>query len=208
LCYRAARRPGSWTGPAAVRSTTVHTTQEITMKRNQLTLIGGVLLTAGMLACGAGSSGDDKASGGGDTPAGGDKKETVATIGKPARDGKFEFTVTKVDCSKTSIGPAALKQKAQGKWCLVTVKVQNIGKEAQLFDASSQKALDAKGITYDADGGAGVYANENAETFLNNINPGNTVTGVLPFDVPKTVTITTLELHDSAFSGGVKVKVG
>jgi hypothetical protein len=46
---------------------------------------------------------------------------------------------------------------------------------------------------------------ENNQTFLNNINPGNEVTGTLVFDVPAGVELAALELHDSLFSGGVKV---
>jgi uncharacterized protein DUF4352 len=167
-----------------------------------------VALAAGALACGSGGDGDDDVT---DIPAAQDqpaKPAKVAGLNQPVRDGKFEFVVTKWDCSKSRVGQGALGQDAQGKFCLMTVKVRNVGKQAQLFDASSQKAFDAAGITYDADTGASPYVNKNVETFLNNINPGNSVTGVIPFDVPKKSTITSVELHDSAFSGGVGVKVG
>lgn len=48
----------------------------------------------------------------------------------------------------------------------------------------------------------------NADTLLNDINPGNQVTGVVVFDIPKNVKLTRLELHDSPFSGGVPVSLG
>ncbi|MFB9547363.1 DUF4352 domain-containing protein, partial [Micromonospora sagamiensis] len=96
----------------------------------------------------------------------------------------------------------------QGQFCLITVNVKNIGKEAQMFDGSSQKAYAADGTEYSADSGAAMYANKNAETFLNDINPGNQVTGVVVFDIPKNVKLTKLELHDSPFSGGVDVTLG
>ncbi len=41
--------------------------------------------------------------------------------------------------------------------------------------------------------------------FLNEINPGNQVNGIIVFDVPKDVQPTRIELHDSLFSGGVTV---
>jgi hypothetical protein len=41
--------------------------------------------------------------------------------------------------------------------------------------------------------------------FLEDINPGNEVKGKLIFDVPKPTKLTAIELHDSMFSGGVKV---
>ncbi|AGZ46601.1 DUF4352 domain-containing protein [Actinoplanes friuliensis] len=135
------------------------------------------------------------------------KKPATPGLGDPVRDGKFQFTVTKLDCSKSKVGSQYLNKKAQGKFCLVSVTVKNIGKEAQLFSGSSQKALDAEGTEYSNDGAAEIYANEDSATFLNEINPGNSSKGKLIFDVPKTTKLTTLELHDSPFSGGVKVSL-
>jgi hypothetical protein len=165
------------------------------------------LIAAGLVALGCGSGGNDNATSKGD--AGGakadDKPAQTAKIGQPARDGKFEFTVKSSKCGVAKIGTDMFGAKAQGQFCLVTVNVKNIGKEAQMFDGSSQKAYAANGTEYSADGGAAMYANKNAETFLNDINPGNQVTGVVVFDIPKNVALTKLELHDSVFSGGVDV---
>lgn len=154
------------------------------------------------LGCGAGSTADSTADAG---SAKGDDKPKTATIGQPARDGKFEFTVKSTKCGVAKVGTDLLGAKAQGQFCLVTINVKNIGKEAQMFDGSSQKAYAADGTEYSADSGAAIYANKNAETFLNDINPGNQVTGVVVFDIPKNVKLTKLELHDSPFSGGVAV---
>lgn len=129
-------------------------------------------------------------------------------IGSPVRDGDFEFTVTSVGCGVNRVGSQYLGQDAQGQFCLVTTKVRNIGDSSQLFDASSQKAYNAAGQTYDADSTASLYANPNTETFLNQINPGNTVTGKIVFDIPAGQKITRLEFHDSAFSGGAEIAVG
>lgn len=131
--------------------------------------------------------------------------EKLPGIGDPVKDGKFQFTVKKVECGKKSVGSSLLNQKAQGQFCLVTIKVKNIGDEAQMFAGSNQKAFDAKGTEYSNDTGAEIYANSEAQTFLNEINPGNSVTGKLVFDVPKSTKLTRLELHDSIFSGGVEV---
>lgn len=178
------------------------------------------LLATGLIALGCGSGAADKASdSSSDSKAssssgdeGGAKAEEkpakTAKIGQPARDGKFEFTVKSSKCGVAKIGSDMLGQKAQGQFCLVTVNVKNIGKEAQMFDGSSQKAYAADGTEYSADTGAAIYANKNAETFLNDINPGNQVNGVVVFDIPKNVKITKLELHDSMFSGGVDVTLG
>jgi hypothetical protein len=102
-------------------------------------------------------------------------------IGDAVKDGKFQFTVTKVECGKKSVGSSYLNQKAQGQFCLITIKVKNIGDEAQTFSGSNQKAFDAKGTEYENDTGAEIYANSEAQTFLTDINPGNAVIGKLVF---------------------------
>jgi len=134
-------------------------------------------------------------------------RKAKAGIGTPVRDGKFEFVVKSQKCGVGRVGSSLLGQDAQGQFCLVVVTVKNIGDAAQLFDASSQKGFNAAGQEYSADGGAGIYANDQAQTFLNEINPGNQVQGTLVFDIPKGAAITRLELHDSPFSGGVEVSL-
>ena len=128
-------------------------------------------------------------------------------IGTPVRDGKFEFTVTSVEPGVTRVGSDLLGQDAQGQYVLVHLTVANIGTEAQFFSDSSQKAFDAQGRQFSADSTAAVYLDGN-DTLLNQINPGNTVTGTVVFDVPADATLTRLELHDSPFSGGVEVALG
>lgn len=136
------------------------------------------------------------------------KQAAVAKIGQPANDGKFEFTVTGIDCGKASVGSNEfLTKQAQGQFCLLNITVKNIGNEAQTLDDSSQLLFDAKGNKYSADSSASFDANPSGSTFLNTINPGNSVSGVVVFDIPKDVTPTQAELHDSSFSGGVKVNL-
>lgn len=167
------------------------------------------LLAVALIALGCGSGAGDDAKGG-DNKAGSDEKpgKKSAKIGDAVRDGKFEFTVTTSKCGVAKVGDSTLGAQAQGQYCLITVTVKNIGKESQLFSDSSQKAFTADGKQFSTDTNAAIYANKNAETFLNEINPGNQVTGVLVFDVPKNAKLTKLELHDSPFSGGVDVALG
>ncbi|MEU8386688.1 DUF4352 domain-containing protein [Micromonospora sp. NPDC048843] len=166
------------------------------------------LLATGLIALGCGSGAADKPTSSSANDKGEDAPAKTAKVGEPARDGKFEFTVKSSKCGVAKIGSDLLGAKAQGQFCLVTLIVKNIGKEAQMLDGSSQKAYAADGTEYSADTGAAIYANKNAETFLNDINPGNQVNGVVVFDIPKNVKLTKLELHDSMFSGGVDVALG
>lgn len=123
----------------------------------------------------------------------------------PVRDGKFEFIVKSIDCGKKSVGGEFANQKAQGQYCLVKMTVRNIGDKAQMLAGGNQFAYDAKGREFTNDTAAEIFIEGN-NTFLENINPGNSAVGTLVFDIPKNVEITKLKLHDSMFSGGVEVQ--
>lgn len=142
----------------------------------------------------------------GETARPAEAKKAAAKLGTPARDGKFEFTVTKVEHGKAQVGDQYLNKQAQGQFVFVSVTVKNVGAEGKLFDGSSQYAF-GDGVRYTHDGTAEIYANKDSATFLNTINPGNTVNGVLVFDIPKDKKISQVELHDSSLSGGVTVDV-
>jgi hypothetical protein len=175
----------------------------------KIMILALLLAGATALGCGAGATdtatGDD--AGGSDSASEKAKAKTAKTakIGEPARDGKFEFTVKSVKCGVSKVGTDLLGDRAQGQFCLITVNVKNIGKEPQTLADSNQKAYAANGTEYSTDTEAAIYANKDQQTLFNEINPGNQVTGVLVFDIPKNVTLTKLELHDSPFSGGVEV---
>ncbi|WP_433291318.1 DUF4352 domain-containing protein [Actinoplanes sp. CA-030573] len=126
-------------------------------------------------------------------------------IGDPVRDGKFEFVVSRVDCSRTTVGVEHLTRTAKGKFCVVSLSVRNIAGGSRYFIGRAQKALDSSGVSYRDDDIAGIYANHDTQTFLDRVTPGERVTGQLVFDVPRSVTLTSLELHDSPLSGGAEV---
>lgn len=165
---------------------------------------GGSSSTSSSSSSSAGSSSSASAS---SSSTGGGSSDEAAGLNQPVRDGKFEFTVTGEDCSKNTIGEDPLSKTAQGTFCVVSVTVQNIGDKAQLLDASSQKAFDAAGREFSADGSAAMYFGD-SNTFLDQLNPGSTVQGQIVYDVPVGTQLTKLELHDSPFSGGVDVKLG
>lgn len=134
------------------------------------------------------------------------ESSTAAKIGDPVRDGKFEFTVTSVDCGKDRIGDATFGEDAQGQFCLVRLTAKNIGDEAQTLFGSNQTLYDSDDRKYSADAAAAIYLPD-AKTLAEQINPGNQIKGTIVFDVPKSITPAAIELHDSLFSGGVKVSL-
>lgn len=192
-------------------------------------VVGGVAALFLMAACGAivstasdpaaTSSGTDTGTGAGEKEAGaageknakpengeGKDPEKVADgIGREYRDGKFAFTVTKVKKGVARVGNEYAGSEAQGQYVLVHVTVENIGDEARMFDGTNQKLIDTKERKFEADTEAAIWSNQDTRSFLEQINPGNSVKGVVIFDVPKNVKLKAIELHDSMFSGGVTV---
>jgi Domain of unknown function (DUF4352) len=155
---------------------------------------------------GSGSGGSSSSSDGGGSSS--DASAKAVGLNESVRDGKFEFTVNGVDCSKTTLGTDPISTQANGTFCLVSVHVQNIGDEAQTLDSMSQVAYDAQGKKYSTDTEAAFYLENAGDALFNQLNPGTSVDGTLVYDVPTGTTLTKLELHDSAFSGGVTVNLG
>ena len=125
-------------------------------------------------------------------------------IGQAAADGDFNFVVSGVDCSLTSIGNEYVGTKAQGQFCVVSVAVTNMGDSAGSFFGDNAKLLNAEGQEFSADTEAAMYL-EDSDSLFEEINPGNTLNSMVVFDVPAGTTPAAIELHDSAFSGGVTV---
>lgn len=173
------------------------------MRHKVLTVIGAFIVIA-IISSAAGGGKDKTASTGSNST----KKTSVAKVGEAANDGKFEFTVSSIECGKTSVGANQyLTKTAQGQYCLLNVSVKNVGDQAQSLLSSNQFLLNASGQKYSADDMATIYNAPNGTSWYNDINPGNSVTGAIVFDIPKDQTAATAELHDSAFSGGVKVNL-
>lgn len=136
------------------------------------------------------------------------KKDVIAGMNQPVRDGKFEFVVTDVTSGLTTVGENEfLRQKAQGKFTVVTVSVKNIGDKPQGFSLSGQKLVDQQGREHESDTSAQIALGDSGVPVWDSINPGNKVAVKLVFDIPARAVPTELELHDSLFSNGVKVSL-
>ena len=97
-----------------------------------------------------------------------------------------------------------MKAEAKGEYCIAEVTVENTGDESQLMDGSSQY-LYIGDKEYSADSDA-ILADKRAEAFfIEEINPGLSVDGIIVWDVPVGSSPDRLELHDSFLSGGVEV---
>lgn len=179
-----------------------------------LTVIGLIILLGIVVSAGNGDKSPNKSNNGSSSSSSktsktATKKATLAKIGEAANDGKFQFTVNSIKCGETTIGDQYLNKTAQGQFCRLNLTVKNIGNEAQGLSSSDQYLYNSAGQKYKADDTATLYAAPSgaSSTWYNDINPGNSVVGDILFDIPKDQTPVTAELHDSAFSGGVKVNL-
>ncbi|MGJ9714378.1 DUF4352 domain-containing protein [Actinotignum sp. GS-2025d] len=126
----------------------------------------------------------------------GDKKDknddATVGIGTPVVLGDFEVTATNVEQGVARIGDANFGKDASGQFVIVNVTVKNTGKEAEGFSESDQKLVDTAGRQHSVSGDSW-YLGDEAMIF-EKINPGNTITGKLLFDVPADAVPAKLEL--------------
>ena len=126
-------------------------------------------------------------------------------IGDTVNDGQFDFVVTAVEPPVETLGEGVLAEEAQGQFVIVRITVTNVGDEARNLNSSFQYLYDAEGRRYEASSAIFTLPDYD-KAFLENINPGNTVTDApLLYDVPDGFVPASLELHDSVFSSGVTV---
>lgn len=137
-------------------------------------------------------------------------KPTAKSANAPtASDGQFEFKVLAMTCGLKSVGVDFLASKAQGQFCVIKMQVTNTGTDAQTLFDTNQYVYDAAGRKYEADLSAGISANSSdSQVWIAPINPGNSVTGVMVYDMPKGDKPASIEVHDSAFSGGATIQLG
>ncbi|WP_138997023.1 DUF4352 domain-containing protein [Rhodococcus zopfii] len=184
-------------------------------KRKWPWIVGGIV--AVFVVASVAGGGDDKPSGSSapdsparaaDTPAAAPVPEDApAAMNTPVRDGKFEFVVTGVEAGLASLGDNPfLAEEAQGQFVIVTMTVTNISDAPKGLSPSDQKLIDAQGREFGPDTSAALNLDTDV-AFWDEINPGNTVTMPVVFDMPTGAVPDGIELHDSMFSGGVTVSL-
>jgi hypothetical protein len=134
-------------------------------------------------------------------------KETHPTVamGQPVRDGNFMFTAAKMKCGIGQLGTPDDYQVPTGQFCVVELKITNVGKEPGIYADSIQDAFAPNGSRFTADTPAGYYANPDPMVFLNEINPGNHIDVAIVYDIPKNGKISKMELHENPYTRGAVV---
>lgn len=134
------------------------------------------------------------------------RTDTAPGIGTPVTSGDLQFTVTKVVRDQRQVGQDFMAQKAQGRYTLVYVTVRNVGSGSETLLDSDQKVKDADSKTYSPDSMAEL-AMDNNNVWLEQINPGNAVDGVLVYDMPVGVRATAIDFSAGLFDSAKTVQL-
>lgn len=135
-------------------------------------------------------------------PAPGDETPGIGAAAT-AEDGS-QYTITAFSCGLTSVGEEPFASTPQGEYCQLDLTLTNTGDEAILFNGSEVKAY-AGDIEYEADAEASIYNDGNA--FLEDVNPGNTLTSTLYFDVPAGTPLDRVQLGEGFLTEGVTIRL-
>ncbi|HZK04558.1 MAG TPA: DUF4352 domain-containing protein [Actinomycetaceae bacterium] len=131
--------------------------------------------------------------------------ETQAAIGDTVEVGDFTVTVNGAETGISRVGNEYFGEVAQGQFVTVAVTVSNISDSAEYFHYSDQNLIDEQGREHSASTAASYLEAE--DFFLTKINPGNTVEGVLLYDIPADALPVGLELSGGFLSSDVVVSL-
>ena len=181
------------------------------MFRRTALVTAALVITAGMAltGCSAAAPAADSAPGSSSSAATAPKPAAskpaaskAPGLNVPVKVGTFEFTVTGAKDAGTTVGDSILSQTAQGTFIEVDFVVKNVGDSAATFLSNYVKLRDADGKTFDADPTATLYASPSQQAWVASINPGNSVTSPILFDVPAGTTAASVQVSDRAFAKG------
>lgn len=109
----------------------------------------------------------------------------IYKVGDKVVVGDRAYTITDVRTA-SSVGDDFTKKEATGVYVIVTMSIENIGKESATMGTSDVKIIDSEGRTFESDTNAWIAIKNNI--LLKQIQPGLPVVGETIFDVPKGIT--------------------
>lgn len=176
-------------------------------------VLTGILVFFVFIVVVSASGGDSSNSGSGDS---GSKQEqsqnqekVTAKIGELVQSGDLAFTVNGVK-EYQSLGNSFTSKDAQGVFKVVSLKIENVGKETKTIDSSMIKLMDSEGRTFvrsiDGQTAKGLSQGQ-VDLFLQQVQPGLSVNGEIVFDVPETAEGLVIELRGGLFATPAEVKL-
>ena len=176
-------------------------------------ILTGILVFIVFIVVVSASGGDSSNSGSGDS---GSKQEqsqkqekVTAKIGEQVQSGDLAFTVNGVKDFK-SLGNSYTQKDAQGVFKVVSLKIENVGKETKTIDSSMIKLTDSEGRTFersiDGQTAKGLSQGQ-VDLFLQQVQPGLSVNGEIVFDIPETAEGLVIELRGGLFATAAEVEL-
>lgn len=134
-------------------------------------------------------------------------EQTPATykIGDRVVVGDRAYTVTDVKTT-AFVGDEYTKREAVGVYALISMTIENIGKESSTMISSDVKIVDDQGRTFESDSNAWIALKDNI--LLKQIQPGLPVKGETVFDVPKGINATLQVTDGGLFTDPVSISLG
>ncbi|WP_232234696.1 serine/threonine-protein kinase [Actinoplanes sp. N902-109] len=130
-----------------------------------------------------------------------------ASAAPGVRAGALRFTVTGLHCGATEMGFWPVERKAKGHYCVVDLTVTNVGQDGTLVWVLNQHLEDAGGRSYSPDAWS-LLSYPQTLNLIREVQPGDTVSGALIYDVPRDTEVKRLVLHDGLTGAGVPVDLG
>lgn len=108
-------------------------------------------------------------------------EQSVYKVGDRVVVGDIAYTVTNTRTA-SSIGDQYTNTKANGIYEIITLKIENTGKDSTTITSNNVKLIDSQGRSFDGDSNAWVHLTDNI--VFKQVQPGLPVTGEAIFDVP------------------------
>lgn len=176
-----------------------------------LTVILAIVLIAVISGiAGSGKGGSSSSNGNSNTTASQPSGAKTGKVGQTVADGDLAFTVNSVTTT-SSVGNSYVAKTAQGIYYVISVKIDNNGKDTKTINASDFNVVDNQGRKFDYSNDGQMAMEESTGTtdlFLQQIQPGLSITGKIIFDVPKDATGLRLLAQGGLFTDGVSIDLG
>lgn len=129
-----------------------------------------------------------------------EEEPAAAGVGTPVTVDDAQLTVTNVEDNVEKVGVSGLEETPQGKFVRIHIEVANTGNEELDVFSDNFKLIGAEGQEYSISDAS--FWDENAIVF-EGVNPGNTLSGTIVFDIPADATAVKLTYTPGLF--GTKV---
>ena len=133
----------------------------------------------------------------------------TAKINEPVQDGDLVFTAVSTETA-AALGGTYTRRQAQGQFLVVTLKIENKGKETKTVDSSMITLTDNQGRKFDRSiegQTAKGLSQGKVDLFLQQVQPGLSVTGDIVFDIPKDAEGLKLVVKESIFGKGKEISL-